>query len=99
MGSLLIPILILISTLLNLYFWVIIIHVVMSWLLAFDVVNIRNRVVDIIWRTTNALTEPVMRPIRNFMPNLGGIDISPVIVILLIWVIQMYINQAIRALG
>ena len=72
----------LIDTILGIYVWVIIISVVLSWLVAFDVVNARNEVMRMILQVTYNLTEPILRPIRQFMPNLGGIDISPVIVLL-----------------
>ena len=73
---------------LELYKWVIIIVAIMSWLIAFDVVNTRNDLVRSIWNALNGLTEPALRPIRRFMPNLGGLDISPVILILVILLIQ-----------
>ena len=72
----------------DLYIWVIIISAILSWLVAFNVINTQNRfvstVVDILWR----LTEPALRPIRSVLPNLGGIDISPVIVILVLLFIR-----------
>lgn len=74
----------LIDSLLELYMWVIIIQVVLSWLVAFNVVNTRNRVIYAIGDALFRLTEPVMGPIRRLLPNLGGIDISPIIVLLLI---------------
>ncbi len=78
----------LILRVIDLYIWVIIISAVLSWLVAFNVINTQNRfvytVVDILWR----LTEPVLRPIRSVLPNLGGIDISPVILILLLLFIR-----------
>jgi YggT family protein len=74
----------LLLTIINLYWWVVIAMAVMSWLVAFDVVNTRSRAVYSIWNALNALTEPVLRPIRNVLPSLGGIDISPVILLLLL---------------
>jgi YggT family protein len=68
----------------NLYWWVIIIMAIMSWLLAFDVINMRNEFVRSIWNGVNALTEPALRPIRRFIPPLGGMDISPIILLLLL---------------
>ncbi|MQT11187.1 YggT family protein [Segnochrobactrum spirostomi] len=73
---------------LNLYQWVIIIGALFSWLYAFNVVNPRNRVVAMIGDALYRLTEPVLRPIRQIMPNLGGLDLSPVVVLLLIFLIQ-----------
>jgi YggT family protein len=74
----------LIDTLIDIYIWLLIAQAVLSWLLAFGIVNRHNQIVamvaDMLWR----LTEPALRPIRSFLPNLGGIDISPVILILLL---------------
>ena len=81
----------LISTLITIYIWLLIAQAVLSWLLAFGVVNRYNRVVasvnDFLWR----ITEPVLRPIRSVLPDLGGIDISPVILILVIILIERII--------
>ena len=74
-------ILILIVTILQLYMWVIIIGAIMSWLVAFNVINTHNRFVATVMELTYRLTEPVLAPIRRVLPNLGGIDISPVIYI------------------
>ena len=72
-----------ISSLITLYIYVIIASAVMSWLIAFNVVNPYNQFVRSIWQALNAVTEPLLRPIRRWMPDLGGIDISPVVLILL----------------
>jgi YggT family protein len=80
-----------ISYLLTLYIYVLFAAVIMSWLIAFNVVNPRNRFVGIVADFLYRVTEPVLRPIRNRMPNLGGIDISPLIVILVIFFIQVVI--------
>lgn len=66
----------------SLYIWVVIISAIMSWLIAFDVVNRRNRAVYTIADAMYRLTEPALRPIRRMLPDLGGVDISPVILIL-----------------
>jgi YggT family protein len=66
----------------SLYIWVIIIGAILSWLIAFDVVNRRNRAVYTIADSLYRLTEPALRPIRKVLPDLGGLDISPVILIL-----------------
>jgi YggT family protein len=78
---------------LDLYWWVIIVMAVMSWLLAFDVVNIRNNFVRSIWTGVNALTEPALRPIRRVVPPLGGMDISPIILLLIISFIQQVLTM------
>ena len=72
----------------DLYIWVVIASAILSWLVAFNVVNARNPIVATIGEFLYRITEPVLRPIRNALPNLGGIDISPVIVILIILFIQ-----------
>ena len=78
----------LIDSLLELYKWVIIVQVILSWLIAFNVVNTSNRFVYTIGNTLYRLTEPVMGRVRRMLPDLGGIDISPVIVILLLYFLQ-----------
>ena len=70
---------------------VIIAGAVLSWLIAFGVVNIRNDFVRSIWNLFLALTEPFLRPIRNFLPNTGGIDISPIILLLAVMLIERII--------
>jgi YggT family protein len=74
--------LILISMVINLLIWLLIINAVLSWLLAFDVVNRSNRLVNTIWDFTNRLTEPLLRPLRKVIPQIGGIDLSPMVLIL-----------------
>lgn len=76
---------------LQLYTYLIVASAILSWLVAFNVVNTRNDFVRSIWNFLDAVTEPVLRPIRNILPNLGGVDISPVILILLIIFIQKLI--------
>ncbi len=77
----------------RLYVWVLIISAILSWLLAFNVINSRNRfvytVVDFLWR----VTEPALRPIRRFLPSLGGIDISPVILILILMFLESVLTR------
>ena len=78
----------LVNTVITIFIWLLIAQAVLSWLLAFGVVNRYNRVVasanDFLWR----ITEPALRPIRSFLPNFGGIDISPVILILLLYFLR-----------
>jgi YggT family protein len=78
----------LIYTIIQLYIFVIIAAAIMSWLVAFNVLNTQNRFVAIVYDMMNRLTEPGLRPIRRILPNLGGIDISPVILILLLIFLQ-----------
>ena len=76
---------------LDLYVWIIIAAAIMSWLVAFNVINSRNQFVATIYDALYRLTEPALRPIRNFMPNLGGIDISPIVLLLAIFLLQRLI--------
>ena len=81
----------LIVTVIDLYFWVIIAAAILSWLVAFNVVNPRNQVVATLGEALFRMTEPALAPIRRFMPNLGGIDISPVILLLLLGFLKILI--------
>ncbi len=74
--------------LLQIYIWLLIAAAVLSWLVAFGVVNTRNQVVAMVGDFLYRVTEPLLRPIRSMLPNLGGIDVSPVILILLILLLQ-----------
>jgi YggT family protein len=76
---------------LNLYKYVVVGAAVLSWLIAFNVVNIRNEFVRHIWNLMDALTTPLLRPIRNVLPNFGGIDISPIILLLGIMLVEQLI--------
>ncbi len=76
------PFLWLITTIIDLYIWILIASAVLSWLVVFNVVNTRNPIVNSIGDFLYRVTEPALRPIRGIMPNLGGIDISPVILII-----------------
>lgn len=75
----------------NLYIWIIIAGAIMSWLIAFNVINPYNQFVRSLWMGLNAITEPALRPIRRFLPDLGGIDISPMVLILICWFIQIVV--------
>ena len=80
-----------ISYLLTIYVYIVIAMAILSWLIAFNVVNTRNPVVRMIAELLYRLTEPVLRPIRSLLPNMGGIDISPIILFLIILFIQSVI--------
>ena len=82
------PFLWLIHTLIWAYIYILIASAVMSWLIAFNVVNTRNQFGAMVGDFLYRITEPLLAPIRNVMPNLGGIDISPVILILIIFLIE-----------
>ena len=74
---------------LKLYYYVVIANVVISWLVAFNVLNTQNRFVYSVLEMTYRLTDPILNRIRRFIPNLGSLDISPVILLVLIWFIEM----------
>ncbi len=75
--------------LLKLYSYIVIANVLISWLIAFNILNTQNRFVYSILELTYRLTDPILIRIRRFLPNLGSLDISPVILLLLIWFIEM----------
>ena len=76
---------------LDLYWWIIIASAIFSWLYAFNVVNPRNQFVGTIGNMLYRLTEPALRPIRRILPDLGGIDISPIILLLIIFFLRQFI--------
>lgn len=86
----------LLNTVITIYIWILIASVVLTWLVAFNVVNTGNRVVYQIGDFLHRLTEPALKPIRQFLPNLGGIDISPVILILALYFLRDLVFQYMR---
>ena len=86
----------LVYELLNIYKYIVIVNVIISWLVAFSVLNTQNRFVYSILELSYKLTEPMLNKIRRFLPNLGSLDISPVILLVLIWFLQtcMYLYIA-----
>jgi YggT family protein len=78
----------LINTIIQLYIYVLIVNAILSWLLAFNVVNPRNQVVRTVGFGLYRLTEPLLRPIRQILPSMGGLDLSPVVLILLLIFVQ-----------
>ena len=83
----------LILLLIRIYIWLLIGQAVLSWLLAFGVVNRHNRGVAVIGDFLYRITEPALRPIRNMLPNFGGIDISPIVLILILYFISSLIIE------
>jgi YggT family protein len=81
------------NILIDLAWWVIIIQFIMSWLIGFDVVNTRNPIVSQIWFSLNAITAPVYRPIRRFLPNMGGLDFAPMVALLGLIALQVIVNN------
>jgi len=79
----------LVLQILKLYSYIVIVNVIISWLVSFNVLNTQNRFVYSVLELTYRLTEPFLNKIRHFLPNLGTLDISPIILLLLIWFIEM----------
>ncbi|HTV69637.1 MAG TPA: YggT family protein [Rhizobiaceae bacterium] len=80
----------------SLYWWIIIASAIFSWLYAFNVVNARNQFVASIGNALYRLTEPALRPIRRVLPDLGGIDISPIVLLLLLYFLEVFIHVTIE---
>lgn len=85
--------LLLIDIVLELYTWLLVAWVVVSWLVAFDIINTRNRFVYLVSDFLYRITEPVLRPIRRIVPTIGGIDISPIILILGVWFLRSLMRE------
>ncbi len=83
----------LIHTLINIYVWLLIAQAILSWLLAFGVINRYNRGVSMVGDFLYRVTEPALRPIRRVLPNFGGIDISPVVLILLLFFLERLLYE------
>ena len=82
----------------DLYIWIVIIGAILSWLVAFNIINLSSPLVRSILDFLYRITEPALRPIRRILPNFGGIDISPVLLILGLVFLQMVLNNIHRAL-
>jgi YggT family protein len=83
----------LINTIIEIYVWLLIGQAVLSWLLAFGVINRYNRTVSVIGDFLYRITEPLLRPIRSVLPNFGGLDISPIILILILYFLRILIDE------
>ena len=86
-------VLILLDSVVTIYIWVLIINALLSWLIAFNVLNTSNRLVYSLLDISYKMTDPLLKPIRNFLPNLGNIDISPVVLILLLMFLRNLIFE------
>jgi len=86
-----IALLLTISMILTIIWWIFLIMIIMSWLISFNVINTRNQFVASVWRIVNQITEPILRPIRRIVPPMGGLDLSPIIVFVIIFFLQNFI--------
>jgi len=98
MNTILIPLLQVISIALDLYLWVVIAAVILSWLVAFNVINTHNHFVRQIVDVLDRITRPIYRPIRKILPDFGGLDFSPLVVLLIVWALQQLLIGAMRDL-
>ncbi len=80
-----------ISMILTIIWWIFLIMIIMSWLINFNVINTRNQFVAAVWRIVNQITEPILKPIRRIVPPVGGLDLSPIIVFVIIFFLQSFI--------
>jgi YggT family protein len=87
----------LIIKIIDIYWWIVFAMVIMSWLLAFNVVNIHNHFVRQIWELLLRLTEPLLKPIRRSLPNVGGLDISPLVLFIGLWLIRGFLARSFPA--
>ncbi len=93
MGGFLVPVIEVVVAILDIYWWLIIIQAVVSWLIAFDIINTRSRPVSMILDFLYRVTEPAIAPIRRFVPNFNGLDLAPFILLIIIWFIRMELQQ------
>jgi YggT family protein len=80
-----------VDLLLFLFTWIIIIQAILSWLIAFNVINTYNEFVRALWNALNRITEPVYRPIRRILPDFGALDISPLVVLLILYILRNFL--------
>ncbi|MCP4937202.1 MAG: YggT family protein [bacterium] len=88
----------LLVSILDIAWWFVIIGVVMSWLVAFNVINLQNQFVYSVYSSLNSLIEPMLKPIRRFLPDMGGIDISPIVLLLAISFIRIWVVTSLAPL-
>ncbi len=77
-----------VQVLLNVLWWIIVIQAILSWLIAFNVINTYNDFVRSVWQALQTITEPIYRPIRRILPDFGALDLSPLVVLLIIYIVN-----------
>ena len=93
MGGFIVPAVRVVIAILDIYWYLVIIQAVVSWLIAFNVINTYSRPVAMLLDFLYRITEPLLRPIRQFVPSFGGLDVSPVILLLIIWLVEMELTH------
>jgi YggT family protein len=93
MGGFIVPVIEVVVAILDLYWWLVIIQAVASWLIAFNIINTHNRSVAMLLDFLYRATEPALRPIRQFLPSFNGLDMSPIVLLLVIWFARMELQQ------
>lgn len=93
MGDFVVPVIVIIIDLIDIYWWVVIVAAVFSWLMAFGVIDTRNHVVRTVAGFLYRVTEPALRPIQRILPSFGGIDISPVILLVILKLVEMELGK------
>jgi YggT family protein len=87
------PIVFVLIQVINLYMYLLIASAVLSWLIAFNVVNTRNQFVAAVAEFLYRITEPLVGPIRRRLPNMGGLDLSPLVLFFVLWIVQLYLAE------
>lgn len=90
-----IAILRIVQILLNIVWWVIFVQAIMSWLIAFNIINTYNELVRSVWNALTRMTEPMYRPIRRILPDFGALDLSPLVVLLILYILQSVVIPSI----
>jgi YggT family protein len=93
MGGFVVPVLRVVIAILDIYWYLVIIQAVVSWLIAFNIINTYSRPVAMLLDFLYRITEPLLRPIRQFVPSFGGLDVSPMILLLVIWLVEMELTH------
>ncbi|HEX3971263.1 MAG TPA: YggT family protein [Stellaceae bacterium] len=93
MGGFVVPVIRVVIAILDIYWYLVIIQAVISWLIAFNVINTYSRPVAMVLDFLYRITEPLLRPIRQFVPSFGGLDVSPIILLLVIWLVEMELTH------
>ncbi len=100
MNAFLIVLLQIVQLLLNVLWWIIIVQAILSWLIAFNVINTYNDFVRTVWNALRTLTEPIYRPVRRVLPDFGALDLSPLVVLLLLYILnEIVIRQILYSLA